>query len=300
MTTNDYKKRLYAVVTPTQVELQPCLLKTSGDADIGRALAQLPQLTGLELGRLKAGDHVSATRAVGGWRVDCSLYLQPGVAAALARSFSGAAAPAGQQKRQPAAEAEAGQTSYFKVSIIIEQEGSSFQQVSELASLGRALAAFNSVDLGLVWGGQACPAAAHALLQPVADQLFALGLWGVSSPGVVLGALQRLVLPRLAQLRLHPGDCTPSAVKAVVGLDAPRLATVTLMGTFAGSRVAVAAAVTALAVGRPQPVGPDGRPAGLAVELNMSQHALSDEELVEVCAAVAAVRGPGCVTLVRR
>ncbi len=281
-------------------------MMTPQDAEVSHALAQLPQLMGLQLGMVYVGDQVRATRAGGRWRVFGNEPLQPGVAGALARRFSGAAAPAGQQeqRQQPAAEAEAGQTSYFKVSIIIEQEGSSSQQASELSSLGRALAAFDDVDLEIMWTGQACPAAAHALLQLVAARLVAFGIWDTSSAGVVLGALQRLRLPRLAQLRLHPcpqaqapSECTPSTVKAVAGLDAPRLAAITIRGPFAGSRATVVAAVAALAVGRPQLVGPDGRPAGLTIEV--SRAVLSDKELGEVSAAVAAASGPCWITLVR-
>jgi hypothetical protein len=256
----------------------------------------------------ETGDHFSATRAGGGWRVDCQHPLQPGVAAALARSFSGAATPAGrqEQRQQPAAEAQVGQTSMFRAWVVVARAEPSPEQALELASLGRALAAFDDVDLGLRWRfdnvdldwwmGPAGPA--HALLQPVVARLVGFGLWGVSSADVMLGALQRLAMPRLARLMLcSPGDRTPSAVTAVVGLDAPRLATVTLKGPFAGSRAAVVAAVTALAVGQPQPVGPDGRPAGLTVAVGVA--VLSDEELGEVRTAVAAARRPGCVTLVR-
>jgi hypothetical protein len=154
--------------------------------------------------------------------------------------------------------------------------------------------------------GQPCLAAAHALLAPVAARLIRLTIRGASTADAALAALQRLALPRLARLvldqvvvdhttgRLWIGDgkCTPGAVTA-----AARLATITLKGRIAGSRTAVAAAVTALAVGRPQPVGPDGRPAGLTVQVDEGM--LSDEELGEVRAAVAAVRRPGCVTLAR-
>ncbi len=279
-----------------QVSLSPCcrLTRAPGDADIAHALVQLPQLTGLKLGMLKAGDQLSATRAAGGWRVSALDYLRPGVAAALARSFSGAAAPAGQQlMQQPAAVAEAGQRS--RISIGVEPGAPSPEQASELASLGRALAAFDDVDLGLEYKRGACPAGADALLAPVAARLTRVEVWGASSADVV-AALQRLVLPRLASLEFHTRACTLDAVTATACLGAPRLATVTLKGPFTGSRVAVAAAVTALAVGRPQPVGPDGRPVGLTVAV--SKEALSEEELGEVRGVVAAVRVPGCVTLV--
>jgi hypothetical protein len=271
------------------------------------ALAQLPQLTGLELGRpeardSKAGDHLGATRVAGGWRVRAQHYLQPGVAAALARSFSGAAAPAGQQEQlpqQPAAKAAAGQRSKFSVGVAVDAGGPSPERASELASLGRALAAFDAVHLALDCG-RACPADAHALLATVAARLTGVELWGVSdSADAVLGALQRLVLPRLASLLFHhtPRQCTLSAVMAVAGLDAPLLATISLNARFAGSRATVVAAVAALAVGRLQPVGPDGRPAGLTVAVG--EAALSDEELGSVCEVVAAMRGPGCVTVGR-
>jgi hypothetical protein len=272
-----------------------------GDAKIGPTLAQLPQLTSLQLGMVEAGDHFSATRAAGGWRVFGHSCLQPGVAAALARSFSGAAGPVGQQEQlvQHIAAEAAEQTSIFDVGVEVEPGAPSSEQASELASLGRALAAFDAVALFLGWeGGQGSPVAAHALLQPVAARLVALGILGDSSANAVLGALQRQPLPRLARLSLsHRDGFTPGSVTAVAGLDAPRLTTITLDGPIAGSRTAAVAAVSALAMGRPQPVGPDGRPAGLAVEVNWD--VLSDEELVEVCAAVAAVRRPGRVTLGR-
>ncbi len=51
------------------------------------------------------------------------------------------------------------------------------------------------------------------------------------------------------------------------------------------------AAVTALAMGRLQPVGFDGRPVGLTVAV--CKKALSDEELGEVREVVAAVRALG-------
>jgi hypothetical protein len=289
-----------------QVSLSPCRLREPGDASIAPALAQLPQLASLQLGEGLAGVHLSATRVAGGWRVLFHHFLQPGMASALARSFSGSAAPAGWQERQLAAEA-AGQTSFFKVCITMPH-GPSSQQASELASLGRALAAFDDVDLGLRWRfdnvdldwwmGPAGPASAHALLQPVAARLVAFGLVATSSASVLLGALQQLVLPRLAELSFTAHDgCIHGTVTAVAGLDAPRLAAVTLKGSFAGSRAAVVAAVTALAVGRPQPVGPDGRPAGLIVAVGRA--VLSDEELGEARAAVGAVRRPCCVTLLR-
>jgi hypothetical protein len=282
-----------------QVSLCPCRLDTPEDADIAPALAQLSHVTSLELGMFATSVHFSATRAGGGWRVDCQQPLQPGVAAALARSFSGAAAPAGrqEQRQQPAAEVAAGHTSKFNVFICMPH-GPSSQQALELTSLGRVLAAFDDVDVGLWWMDQACQAAAHALLQPVAARLVSLGHSGASPVYPALGALQRLVLPRLAELRLQShGDWIPSAVTAVIGLEAPRLAIVTLTGIFDGSTAAVMAAVTALAVGRPQPVGPDGRPAGLT--LVVGKAVLSDEELGEVRTAVAAARRPGCVTLGR-
>ncbi len=293
-----------------QVSLRPCRLMAPGDADISPALVQLSQLTSLQLGMYYAGDHFSATRGGGGWRVHCQSAscgpLQPGVASALARSFSSAAAPAGQPEQlvqQLAAEAAAGQTSIFKVSITIGPQGPSPERASELASLGRALAAFDDVDLevgfmGQGWNDPACRATVHALLQPVAPRLFALGVSGRSEADAVLNALQLQPLPRLARLGfcIYPGH-TPGAVMAVAGLDAPRLATVSLHASVAGSRTAVVAAVTALAVGRPQPVGPDGRPAGLTVAIG--EAALSDEELGEVRAAVAAVRRPCWITLGR-
>ncbi len=250
----------------------------------------------------EAGDHFSATRVAGEWRVLChDTFLQPGVAAALARSFSGAAAPAGQQERQLAAEAQAGQSSMFKVGISVPH-GSSSQQASELASLARALAAFDDLDLDL-WAGPARPAAAHALLQPVAARLVAVGIVDARSEGVMLGALQRLVLPRLSELRLNayglnsPNVWTLGAVKAVAGLDAPRLAAISFCPPMADFRATIVAAVTALA-GRPQPVGPDGRPAGLTVAFSEIAYALSDEEMEEVRTAVAALSMPCWITLV--
>jgi hypothetical protein len=283
-----------------QVALRPCLLATPMDAC---ALAQLPHLTCLELGTYSAGDVASATRVAGGWRLSCHSRHQPGVMAALARSFSCAAAPAGQQQQQPqqlAAEAEAGQRSMFRALVMVGLGGPSPHQVSEFASLGRALAAFDDVELRLGWEGQqACPASVRALAAPVAARLVGLTLWATSSADVALGALQGLAFPRLTTLELfdmRDDDCPLGIVTAVASLDAPRLTCIILPTPVAGSRAAVAAAVTALAVGRPQPVGPDGRPAGLIVEV--SEELLSDEELGSVREAVAAVRRPGCVELV--
>jgi hypothetical protein len=227
--------------------------------------------------------------------------LWPGAAAALARSFSGAAAPAGQPEQplqQPAIEAEAGHASIFKVIINVRRRpgGPSPEQTAELASLGQALAAFAEVDLKLYWMGRGCPAAARALLQPVAARLVAFRSMHADSAGALLGALQQLELPRLARLRLKaPEDRTPSAVATVAGLHAPRLATVSLQADHAGS--SVVAAVIALAAGRAQPVGPDGRPVGLTVAV--SKTVLDDEELWSVCEEVAAVRGLGIVTVRR-
>jgi hypothetical protein len=284
-----------------QVSLCPCRLMAPGDASIAPALVQLPQLTGLKLGMLKAGDHLRATRAAGGWRVFAHDYLRPGMAAVLARSFSGAAAPVGQQEQlvqQPAAEANAGQRSRFTVGVEVEPGAPSPEQASELASLGRALAAFDDVHLDLdLHGGLACRAGAHALLAPVAARLVVLGFSGASSADAVLGELQRLALPRLVWLTFHPEACTLDAVTATACLGAPRLATITLKARIAGSRAAAVAAVTALAMGRPQPVGDDGRPVGLTVVV--SKEALNDEELESVRGVVAAVRVPGCVTVVR-
>jgi hypothetical protein len=275
-----------------------------GKADIAPALAQLSQLTSLQLGMAEAGDQLSATRAAGGWQVDCLRYLQPGTVTALARSFSGTAAPASQQEQLIAAEA-AGQTSIFKAKV--RTLGPSPEQASELASLGRELAAFDAVDLWLGSfqlgvEGQACPAAVRGLLQPVAARLVAFEIWalfGGSSTDAVLKALQRQPLPQLARLSLtnRLGKCPLGAVMAVAGLDAPRLATISLNGTIAGSTAAVVAAVTAVAMGRPQPVGSNGRPAGLTLEV--SEAALSDEELGSVRQVVAAVRRSGWVTLRR-
>jgi hypothetical protein len=283
-----------------QVSLAPCQMATPRHANVSHALAQLPQLTGLELGMFAAGDRFSATRAAGGWRVYCQSYLPPFVAAALARSFSGAAAPAGQQEqRQQQQQQPAGQQrSMFDAWVMFKPQDPSSEQALELASLGRALAAFDDVELGLGFKQGACLAGADALLAPVATRLIGVVISGAGSAHAVLHALQRLALPRLAELSLTgAGKCPLGAVTAVAGLDATRLASIILDGTIAGSRAAVAAAVTALAMGRPQPVGPDGRPAGLTIEV--SDAALSDEELGSVREAVAAVRGLGCVTLKR-
>jgi hypothetical protein len=188
----------------------------------------------------------------------------------------------------------------FEGGVMVEAGGPSPEQASELASLSRALAAFDDLDLGLDIGERACPDAVHALLAPVAARLVWVMIRGASTADVGLGVLQRLALPLLLALEVgfdKSAASTSATIAAVAGLDAPRLAFIDLYAPIAGSRAAVVAAVTALAVGRPQPVGRDGRPAGLSVAV--SRAALSDEELGSVREAVAAVRGPDRVTLKR-
>jgi hypothetical protein len=276
--------------------MRPCRLASAGDADMG--LSQLPKLTGLYLGGTARGDLVSASRTQGeGWRVGMTTYRTPDVAAVLARSFNSGAAPPGQLQQPAAGEDE--QRSSFLVAVKI-QPGPSLAQTSQLASLGRALAAFDTVSVWLHCDVKACPATAHALLQPVAARLNDVGAMGSSSAACgVLEALQRLVLPRLKVLRLSMARdaCDPDAVAAVVGLDAPCLATIMLKPAIAGSRTDAAAAVTALAMGRPRPVGPDGQPAGLQVAV--SKAVLSDEELGSVRRVVSAAGRAGWVTVAR-
>jgi hypothetical protein len=272
---------------PAQVVLRPCRLGSAGDADMG--LSQLPKLQGLFLGGTARGDLVSASRTQGEvWRVGITTFLTPDAAAMLARSFNSGAAPAGQQQQQQPAAGAGEQRSSFLVAVKI-QPGPSLAQTSQLASLGRALAAYEAVVVWLQCEGEACPSSVNALLQPVAAQLTALEVVGAGAGGV-LEALQRLALPCLEELQLEVGlgGCAPGAVMAVAGLDAPRLAFIVLEAAITGSRADAVAAVTALAVGRPRPVGPDGRPAGLRVEV--SQAALSDEELGSVCRAVPTTR----------
>jgi hypothetical protein len=283
---------------PTQVRLSPCRLASAGDADIGRTLSQLPKLTRLELGGFKLPGMLMAERAEGMWQVGPRQLLTPAAAAALARSFSGGAAPAGQQQ-QPAAVAGK-QRSSVGVRLMIESGGGPLAQASQLASLGRALAAFDTVSLWLQFEGEACPGSVHALLGAVAARLEGLGTKGSSSAaGGVLEVVGQLALPRLENLVLcvTGGACDPGAVTAVIALDAPCISTVTLVAAIPGSSTDAVAAVAALAMGRPRPVGRGGRPAGLQVEV--SEAVLSDEGLESVRRAVSAAGRAGWVTVVR-
>jgi hypothetical protein len=172
-------------------------------------------------------------------------------------------------------------------------------QASQLASLGRALAAFEDVSMRLNCEGEASPADAHALLQPVAAQLVAVAITAVggTASGVV-EALGRLALPRLTTVVIaaSPPGFDPGTAAAVIGLDAPSLALIGLGEANSGSRADVVAALAALAVGRPRPVGLDSQPADLKVVV--SKAVLSDEELGSVRRAVSAAGRAGWVTVV--
>ncbi len=281
----------------------PCRLASADDAGMGRALQQLPRLASLKLGRNYGADLVEAARVEGGgWRVDLHEFLTPDAVSVLASCFSSGAERGSSSSRQQRA-ATVGQQladeqgSSFDAAVTIPPQGHPSGQTSQLASLGRALAAFDDVVLGLHCDGVACPAGAHALLQPVAARLCTIGVWRGAASGVV-EALGRLALPRLMALTLAAtrGVCDPGVLTAVAGLDAPCLASVILGPAFSGSRADVVAAVSALAVGRPRPVGPDGRLASL--EVAVSGAALSDEELGSVCRALPTTRS-GWVTVAR-
>jgi hypothetical protein len=286
---------------PAQVILRPCRLVSTGDADMGRALSQLPRLTFLRLQGDRRAVLLNVERAEGcGWQVASRSFLTPDVAVVLARAFSGGAAPAGrqQQRQQPAAGASQ-QGSSFDVWVKI-QPGPPSAQTSQLPSLGRALAAFDDVRLGLHCDGEACPATAHALLQPVAARLEAVRVTevGGTASGVV-EALGRLALPRLRTVALSaslPG-CDPGAAAAVIGLDAPCLQQIAFGDAISGSRADVVAALAGLALGRPRPVGLDGRPANLHVGL--CEAVVSDEELGSVRRAVSAAGRAGWVTVAK-
>jgi hypothetical protein len=278
---------------PAQVRLAPCRLASADDTDISHALSQLPRLTRLGLGGLKLPDQLQAERAEGRWQVASRKLLTPVAAAVLARSFSGGAGPAGQQQ-QPAAGAGE-QRSGFDVGVKIRPG-----QASQLASLGRALAAFDAVSLGLQCEGEACPGSVHALLGAVAARLERLGAdSSTSAAGGVLEVVGQLALPRLEELALSitGGACDPGAVTAVIALDAPCLATITLKSDAAGSRADAVAAVTVLAMGRPQPVGPGGRPSDLQVAV--SEAVLGGEELESVRRVVSTTGRAGWVSVVR-
>jgi hypothetical protein len=279
-----------------QVRLGPCRLASADDADIGPALSQLPRLTRLGLEGFKLPGMLKAERAGGRWQVGSHKFLTPVAAAALARSFSGGAAPAGQQQQQPAAGA-GGQRSRFTAAVTIPPRAPPSGQASQLASLGRALATFDDVTLVLHCDGEACLGDVNALLQPVAARLAVLVVTGSGASGLT-EALGRLALPRLEKLTLAPtrDGYTLGAFTAVAGLDAPCLDSVVLGAAISGSRADAVAAVSALAMGRPRPVGPDGRPASLGVAVNMA--VLSDEELGSVRRALPATRA-GWVTVVR-
>ncbi len=236
--------------------------------------------------------------------MDLHEFLTPDAVSILACCFSSGAAPAGQQQQQQAATAGQKlvpladeQGSSFDAAVTIPPRGHPSGQASQLASLGRALAAFDNVSLWLRSDGEACPGGVHTLLQPLAARLCTIGVWGGAASGVV-EALGRLALPRLEWIKLAPArdGYAPGAVTAIAGLDSPCLASVVLAAAFSGSRADVVAAVTALAMGWPRPVGPDGRPAGLQVTVGMA--ALSVEELGSVQRALP-TRRAGWVTLVR-